>query len=100
MPDVAEGPPKIFLRPGITSGFCLLEALVFVAMVGLSVTLLGPRLYSILATSKSKIASQQLGAVRNHRDAFDFLADDSPWSSSETGWLAEPSDVRERPGFA
>ncbi len=75
-------------------GFTLLELLVVIAILGLLAALVGPRLFNILGSTKTKLATQQIENIGGSLDLYKL--DVGSYPTSEQGLAAlvdKPSDV-------
>jgi general secretion pathway protein G len=75
-------------------GFTLLELLVVIAILGLLAALVGPRLFNILGSTKTKLATQQIENIGGSLDLYKL--DVGSYPSSEQGLAAlveKPTDV-------
>jgi len=76
------------------SGFTLLELLVVIAILGLLAALVGPRLFSVLGTAKSKLATQQIDNIGSALDMYKLDVGSYPTSDQGLAALvAKPNDV-------
>jgi general secretion pathway protein G len=76
------------------AGFTLLELLVVIAILGLLAALVGPRLFNVLGTAKSKLAVQQIDNIGSALDMYKL--DVGSYPSSDQGLAAlvtKPNDV-------
>jgi general secretion pathway protein G len=76
------------------AGFTLIEMLVVLAIIGLLVGLVAPRVFNQLAEAKVRTAHIQIESLKNSLDLFSFDAGRYPTTSEGLAALtARPSDV-------
>jgi general secretion pathway protein G len=94
---VADSPPielKNAPKHGADSGFTLLELLVVIAILGLLAALVGPRLFNVLGTAKSKLATQQIDNIGSALDMYKLDVGSYPTSDQGLAALVtKPNDV-------
>ncbi len=89
-PNTLPAAPK----SGLDSGFTLLELLVVIAILGLLAALVGPRLFSVLGTAKTKLATQQIDNIGSALDMYKLDVGSYPSSDQGLAALAtKPNDV-------
>jgi general secretion pathway protein G len=92
--DSTQNPLPAVPRNGAESGFTLLELLVVIAILGLLAALVGPRLFSVLGTAKTKLTHQQIENIGSALDMYKL--DVGAYPTSDQGLLAlvsKPNDV-------
>lgn len=94
MADSTETRLQAVPKSGGEDGFTLLELLVVIAILGLLAALVGPRLFNVLGTAKSKLAVQQIENIGSALDMYKLDVGAYPTSDQGLAALvAKPNDV-------
>ncbi len=94
MADTSQTPLSAIPKNGAESGFTLLELLVVIAILGLLAALVGPRLFSVLSSAKTKLTSQQIDGISSQLEMYKLDVNTFPTTDQGLAALVtKPNDV-------